>query len=91
MSNKERGSYGNRYYTWSICSRWHRWLYRGGDSMNVGDLVMMTNATDCWVGKVGVIIKVPRTQWGMWAIRLTCGEKIATADPKKMKVINASR
>ena len=60
--------------------------------MQVGDLVMMTNATDCWVGKVGVIIKVPRTLgWGMWSIRLTCGEKIATADPKKMKVINASR
>ena len=59
--------------------------------MQVGDLVRMTNATDCWVGKVGIIIKVPATPWGMWAIRLTCGEKIATADPFKMKVINAGR
>jgi len=92
MSNKERGSYGNRYCTCNLCIGRLRWLHRrGGDSMNVGDLVRMTNATDCWVGKVGVIIKVPRTQWGMWAIRLTCGEKIATADPKKMEVINASR
>ncbi len=59
--------------------------------MRVGDLVKMTNATDRWVGKVGIIIKVPATPWGMWAIRLTSGEKIATVDPFKMKVINASR
>lgn len=59
--------------------------------MKVGDLVKMTNSTDCWVGQVGIITKVPRTQWGMWVIRLGSGEKIATADPFKMKVINASR
>ena len=59
--------------------------------MNVGDLVKMTNATDCWSGQIGIVTKVPTTPFGMWVIRLVSGEKIATAQSTKMEVLNASR
>ena len=90
MSNKERGLHGNRYYTWSICSRWYRWLYRGGDSMNVGDLVKCRlGVTD----SVGIVLKntgmdsVP-TAW--WSILWSNGKTEIVSD-RNLKVINASR
>ena len=58
--------------------------------MKVGTLVRMRNTLD-WNAQAGIITKIPSTRHGMWAILLTSGELIGTADKTRMEVINASR
>ena len=59
--------------------------------MKVGDLVRIALPFLSYQGQVGIITKVPRTERGRWAIRLTSGELIATRIVSRMEVINASR
>ena len=66
--------------------------------MKVGDLVRIKDTIvldvivyNEWNGQMGIITKVPRTRSGMWAIRLTSGELIATGLKNRIEVINENR
>ena len=92
MSNKERGSYGNRYYTCNLCIGRLRWLHRrGGDSMNVGDLVKGRLSLG---GRIGMIIKVvsddPIVGEKFLLVQWHGGVR-DTLNQRLLEVINASR
>ena len=57
------------------------------ETIRVGALVKMIN----WVGgpdRMGIVTKVPRTSQGRWAILLTSGELIATAQRSRIEVMS---
>ena len=58
---------------------------------SVGDLVRMNNNSRSWQGMMGIILKVPRTEHGMWAILMSSGELIGTGRPEAMEVISEIR
>jgi len=60
--------------------------------MKAGDLVRMRGTLE-WNGQVGLITKVPRTQWGMWVVMLASGDDtfVATGRKECMEVISESR
>ena len=59
--------------------------------IKVGDLVRIAEPFLTYQGQVGIVTKVPRTERGAWAIRLTSGELIATMLRSRLEVLNASR
>ena len=89
MSNKEGGSYGNRYCTFDLRVRWLRWACRrDGDSMNVGDLVRIKGTS--------MVHLVKRVETSSGLSRPPTTWVILDGQPvpykaSKVEVVNASR